>query len=254
MISIDEFNKNVPPPEFFEECKRIRKHYFRNEKGELMDKKTITVELTEAQEKFLKKFAENHYEGSPNNHCTSMPLFVVQKATDRVVNEEYETADGQKYIYTEDPSYQFDTPDEVVKEYISDNDLTTIFISYEDAVGKLLTSVEGEEIIVASAQDYLNLYGVDDEYCELISYKADWEDVAYFFIEEEAKRYQDYQSHNLGKSRVYTKSMGYSNYGEYASFWKLLMKMGKILNNEETKEGEVTLAVPEGPDVVTLND
>ncbi len=43
---------------------------------------------------------------------------------------------------------------------------------------------------------------------------------------DEAKQYQKYYSHNLGKLRVYTYFAGYDNRGDFTHFRSLLLKMG----------------------------
>ncbi|QQP10830.1 hypothetical protein FJQ98_16420 [Lysinibacillus agricola] len=50
---------------------------------------------------------------------------------------------------------------------------------------------------------------------------------------DEAKRYIEYQRHNLRKPRTYTYSAGYSNYGDFVPFRNLLLQMGEQLNKEE---------------------
>ncbi|WP_054710787.1 hypothetical protein [Bacillus sp. JCM 19041] len=54
----------------------------------------------------------------------------------------------------------------------------------------------------------------------------EWEDVAFFFIRDEAVKYLKYQSHNLTKRRVYTHGLGYVNHGDMSYFRALLMTLG----------------------------
>ncbi|HOV79879.1 MAG TPA: hypothetical protein PK728_07180 [Bacillota bacterium] len=42
----------------------------------------VTITLTEEQERFLKLFATNHYEGAPDNLATHHPLFIVKSKKD----------------------------------------------------------------------------------------------------------------------------------------------------------------------------
>lgn len=53
-----------------------------------------------------------------------------------------------------------------------------------------------------------------------------WDPVAYFLTRKEADDYRKYQSHNLGVSRTYTRSIGYRNSGDLAVLLPLLLKMG----------------------------
>lgn len=114
----------------------------------------MTVELSEAQERFLKLFAKNQAEGSEDNKGTRSPLHIVQKRYTKECAEEGEVV----YYYS---------------------------------------------------------------------------DVAYFWILEEARRYVQYQRHNLDHARIYTVAAGYGNEGEYEHFYSLLMKMGQQLLNED---------------------
>jgi len=56
------------------------------------------------------------------------------------------------------------------------------------------------------------------------------DDIAVVLVE--AKRYMEYQKHNLTRPRTYTVSGGYSNNGEYEPFWNLLMAAGQKLLKE----------------------
>jgi hypothetical protein len=71
---------------------------------------------------------------------------------------------------------------------------------------------------------------VDPEFKDLVPNVPQYRNVAYFFILEEAKRYMQYQGHNLISPRTYTFSSGYDNRGEYEHFWDLLLAIGKMLN------------------------
>ncbi|GAB6173303.1 MAG: hypothetical protein QMC95_06415 [Desulfitobacteriaceae bacterium] len=55
--------------------------------------------------------------------------------------------------------------------------------------------------------------------------ETDWRDVAYFFSREEARRYIEYQRHNLRYPRIYAKSPGYSNDGDWEPFYQLLKRI-----------------------------
>jgi hypothetical protein len=59
--------------------------------------------------------------------------------------------------------------------------------------------------------------------------KHTYKPVAYFFTKEEAKKYMQYQSHNLISPRIYTANAGYGNYGDYPVLQNLLLKLGKEL-------------------------
>jgi hypothetical protein len=56
-----------------------------------------------------------------------------------------------------------------------------------------------------------------------------YDDIAYFFSKEEAKRYIQYQKHNLNNPRIYCKAPGYNNEGDFEPFYKLLREIaGKL--------------------------
>ena len=56
---------------------------------------------------------------------------------------------------------------------------------------------------------------------------APYKTVAYFFSEEEAKRYCEYQAHNLTKPRTFAAGPGYSNKGDWEPFYDLLKVIAK---------------------------
>jgi hypothetical protein len=195
--------------------------------------KSINIELTEQQEYFLKKFASNHYEGSKQNLCTYKPIHLVQTSRERVVNPDYDSPDKVVWISKDDYEEQYDSVEELVRGYYKYDKCPIEIISYEDAYNKdEFIGVYGDEFVISDEKDYLKAYDIDldDYYKTHIEYY--YETVAYFFSLDEAKRYIEYQSHNLNNPRTYTVSMGYANKGEYEPFWDLLMSIGVKLNSE----------------------
>lgn len=61
---------------------------------------------------------------------------------------------------------------------------------------------------------------------------SNWETVAYFLTERDAKNYQNYQGHNLGMSRLYIISPGYDNRGILAQLLEILDTEDFILEAE----------------------
>ena len=57
--------------------------------------------------------------------------------------------------------------------------------------------------------------------------------IAYFLTRAEADRYVKYQSHNLTKPRVYTRSCGYGNNGDLQCLYQLLLRIGRQLNQND---------------------
>ena len=64
-------------------------------------------------------------------------------------------------------------------------------------------------------------------------YVVSKEPVAYFLTMAEAEKYMEYQKHNLQRTRILTRHMGYSNRGDLVEFSKMLLEIGKMLNKEE---------------------
>lgn len=54
---------------------------------------------------------------------------------------------------------------------------------------------------------------------KIINIEYYWENIAYFLLEEEAKKYQESQKHNLGINRIFITHVGYSN---ESSLFKIL--------------------------------
>ena len=189
----------------------------------------INIELTKEQEKWLKLFAKNQKEGSKDNVGTVRPIHVVQTRREHVTEEGYE--DKIVFISKDDGHKSFDNVEDLVKSYYAYDECPIEIVSFEEAYNQdEFFGVYGDEYVIINENDYLEAYGIDaDDYIkQAIIYE--YEDVAYFFILENAKKYIEYQGHNLDHPRTYTKGGGYSNYGDYEPFWDLLMAMGEKLN------------------------
>ncbi|WJE51132.1 hypothetical protein QRE66_17675 [Bacillus cereus] len=209
--------------------------------------KKVTVELTEKQAEFLKLFSEKQYPGAEDNRHTCDAFHVVQKKRDRFIPysddiSDYFDPDHLKFCVDEDRESWNDDETEAVREHYEciEKECPVEIKSFDDLEYKRVTGVDGEERFIASFDDYFAHYGIETFYMAWI--EKEWENVAFFFILEEAKRYQKYQSHNLGKSRVYTYSSGYDNRGDFTHFRDLLMKMGQKLNKESQQETEAVAA------------
>lgn len=198
--------------------------------------KKVEIEITEAQEKFLKAFAEKQYPGAEDNLSTVSPIHVVQTRRERVVNPDYDSVDHIGYYHTE-MEMGFDTPEELVEAFYEDEDIDFKIISFEDAKYNSITGSNGEEEYIYDTNDYFEAYGIDADDVEISYIGYYYDTVAFFFIREEAKKYMEYQGHNLTSPRVYTYGPGYANYGDYVPFWNLLMSIGQKLN--EVKGNDV---------------
>jgi len=196
----------------------------------------ITVNLTDKQVEFLKKFAKNHAPNSPDNVCTANPIHVVQDNRHRIIPY---GADIEEYMDTENLVFmnrecdcQFDSEVEFIKQYYEwkDEEPPEKVIPFKEAHLKLKTK---DGWLITSWEEYFEYYGVNEYH---MGWKEDnWQDIAFFFILEEAKKYIKYQGHNLKNPRIYTFG-GYGNKGEYHHFWELLFNLGKQLISEENAE------------------
>ncbi len=187
----------------------------------------INIELTEVQEKFLKEFASKHFSGADDNLCTCNPIHCVQSERFIVVPysngvDDYEDKGKVVFVISEDDPEEFTSSVDLIIDYFDRKDK-----------GLNQSQMDGLQEIddYHNAEEYFKENGIDEEVRVL--YKIPyWEDVAFFFILDQAKSYLKYQKHNLGKSRTYTKSAGYSNYGDFNPFRELLIKIGTQLNDE----------------------
>lgn len=190
----------------------------------------ITVNLTDKQEHFLKMFAANHGPGAKDNVSTRKPIHVVQTRRERVVDEEYDTPDIIKY-YVPDESEDYDSAEEMIKAYWEYQDCPIKIIPFEEAqYDTNFVDVEGNDQYIDTEEEYIEAYGIPKDHYYKVSMEYYYEPVAYFFILAEAKRYMEYQGHNLCHPRTYTYSPGYANNGDFEPFWDLLFGMGKMLN------------------------
>lgn len=187
--------------------------------------KKITINLTDEQERFLKKFAAEQHEGAENNLATRKPLHLVQsKKVETLFDDgDYarEMGDEVKYFDTHHQDVLDSDIDVLRFEGVCEEDI----VSFEDAEHDVIN-----DVLIENIDDYFTAYGIDPERYVPISQRDKWETAAYFFILSEAREYIKYQAHNLGTARTMTVSMGYSNNGEYEPFYDLLMGIGEQLN------------------------
>lgn len=194
--------------------------------------KKLVIELTEAQEKFLKKFNKDHHAGSKKNLCTYMPIHVVEEEKYIYVPNRYDidsySIDGH-ICFIEDGEYIYHSIDDLTEAWNDNVDEDYIIPYYKDVEG---TEVNG--IFIDDEEGYINAYQIEN--IEIVYAIKYYVPTAFFFIREEAERYKQYQSHNLENPRVYTYSPGYSNCGEYEHFFSLLQKIGEQLNLTENNK------------------
>lgn len=189
----------------------------------------LEIELTEAQEKFLKKFYEDHHIGSKKNLATYMPIHVVENKEYIYIpyNPDY-TVDGH-ICFVEDGEHVYHDIDELTEVWNENTDEEYNIPRFSEVAHE-----EVNDVYIVDEEDYLNAFDIENVEAFLAVDK--YRPVAFFFIREEAEKYLQYQGHNLNKPRVYTYSPGYSNYGEYEHFFKLLQDIGKQLSLTKNNE------------------
>jgi len=195
----------------------------------------VTISLTEEQEKYLKEFSLKQCEGSNDNVGTNQPLHFVQTQYERVVDSNYEDPDVVKYVMSDDDYVEYESSQKLIKGYWDNcsSECPIEIVSFEEAYkASRFTDVNGEEQVIIDEDDYLDAYGIEEKTYYKVNTCYEYKTVAEFFILDEAKKYIQYQGHNLSNPRTYTVGGGYANKGEYHHFWELLFKIGENLNQE----------------------
>lgn len=171
--------------------------------------KQITININENQERFLKEFAIKQACGSPANLGTAYPLHVVETTDYTYVRG---VCDGGE------PCYQWQG-----EIYTNAMDIIAQCSDFElDKASELMKTTDIENVFA--------MFDLDaDVYTRISHYRP----VAFFFVRDRAKEYVKYQAHNLCEPRIFTYAGGYSNDGEFKSFYDMLMHIGNKLNNTE---------------------
>lgn len=177
--------------------------------------KKITLSVTEEQELFLKKFAEKQHNGAKDNMATYKPIHVVQNKKYYYVPCTYENslyhddAEIRYIIHLDGEAFYYETDVEAIEDYywrIGEKCPIPIK-AFNELIGQEIIGVDGVEHFIETFNDYATAYGIGDMFGQYFALEY-WENVAHFFIREEAEAYIQYQRHNLHKPRVYTFSPG----------------------------------------------
>lgn len=197
----------------------------------------VTIDLTEQQVHFLKEFAAKHYPGAHDNLITEKPIHIVQTRRERVIDSDYDSADRTVYLDL-DSMEDYDSAEELIRARWEDEECPIPIVSFNEAYDMaVFIGVDGEEHVILDEKDYFKAYGIDKKQYNCCSVEYYWEPVAFFWILDEAKKYMEYQGHNLCSPRTYTMGPGYANRGGYTEFWDLLFNLGAKLNEQSpTKE------------------
>lgn len=181
---------------------------------------------------FLKQFYERHCKNTDDNLCTYKPIHLVQ-------SKEYTYAPYSSELINE---WDWEVCFMEMGDYgvIRDEvEFLSYYFEIENAIPfEELEQVElekGGNFVIFDYDDYFEYYGLEKSDYEILCRKHYWQTRAYFLIRQQAEEYKKYQKHNLGESRVYTDSSGYSNYGEWESFYDLLLSIGKDVYDNGNK-------------------
>ncbi|WP_342423108.1 hypothetical protein [Paenibacillus sp. FSL E2-0178] len=178
----------------------------------------LEFELTEQQEKFLKEFAEKQYPGADDNVCTVNAIHAVETYRPRHIpyHEDFvDYYDDLPLIFTTDTDYDnwLDSEVKAVQEWYDgrgkEPDIKIVPFKELEYKTIELKNSDGdleEEIFVMNYDDYFKAYRINFSAAAWL--QDNYEPVAFFFILDEAKRYIEYQGHNLTKPRTYTYSSG----------------------------------------------
>ena len=164
----------------------------------------MKIELTEKEIEFLKQYARVYGE-ERSLDCTRDPVVVVEDVEESVAADGF----GDKQVYTWDMETYYSL--EELRKALIENDYS------ENDITDMLEDVEENGHCMHNEIQKYEVY---------IKYRP----IAYFLTRTEAERYVKYQSHNLTKPRVYTRSCGYGNRGDLQCLYQLLLKMGQQLN------------------------
>ena len=176
----------------------------------------IKLELYDRRKEFLKQYARV-YDQEREYDATADPIVVVEREIRIPTREGLE--DYCSYLWiTEDEENEFDnlfdleTAINESRYVIKNKELQKLLCNLRDGI-----DVEIDEV----GKFVINYYVVSQE------------PVAYFLTMAEAEKYMEYQKHNLQRTRILTRHMGYSNRGDLVEFSKMLLEIGKMLNKEE---------------------
>ena len=144
------------------------------------------------------------------------PIYLVQTCDESIVNDGGNCGDEKWIVWDDDTRDLYDTIDDAVKANTKFQEEYRTFeeMDCEEFNGEFITS----------ESDYAKAYEVN---AECVSVVKSWRTIAYFFSEEEAKRYIQYQSHNLTNPRTFAADCGYANSGDWDPFYELLQDIAK---------------------------
>lgn len=175
------------------------------------------IDLTEREIMYLKQYAEI-FTNERDNDITSNPIIVVENRIDLAVDGRF-GSDKQKYVISDCCNanhYECDDLDDM-RKYLEE--------SYDDILEGFLDG------IINNFEDGDTEFTIKEIDFYIVDTQTIYEPVAYFLTRKEAEKYVIYQGHNLRNPRIYTRNDGYSNNGDLNCLNKLLLNIGKKLND-----------------------
>lgn len=158
-----------------------------------------------------------------NKFYTYSPIYLVQIRKEKIVDPKYEQVEIER-IYISGISNEnnyYPTLKDIKGECLRNTSLPC----------ELVMEAEECETMKDVSDLFKKYFKKGDKYydVEILNISFEWETVAYFALEEEAKNYQKYQAHNLGINRLYVVSPGYDNRGALADLLRSLDEEDFIL-------------------------
>ena len=189
----------------------------------------IEVDITDNEYKFLKQYAEVYGKEREIDY-TADPIVLVQDRFKEYTNPDY-------YFTGLDYELAINGYDVTVDGLITSFEELTInirdILREHKFTGKYITDIIDDITFklygLDSQDEFIENYDDVEIYIKKHYYKYKYKTVAYFLTRAEAEKYLQYQGHNLHHPRVYTSYSGYDNRGDYPALTKLLLKIGKML-------------------------
>lgn len=219
----------------------------------------MSFELTDMEQKYLKRLAALQFSGSRANYSTRHPIHFLEersadympvelsdydKYEDEIALVEYdEYGDVESFKSVDELvayhlNIDIDDPDSI-ERYNNEADKIhePLFVSYEEATEKY--EVPGFDGTVFDLEDYLEVYGLDSSCTRLYRYSDGWDVKAVSFTHRGAEEVREkIDNHIFRPTRYYAFT---TTDGDFPVLMGALMKMGAKLLAEESVGVEVTV-------------
>lgn len=221
----------------------------------MKEKTELKLQTTERTLQFLRQFAALQFPGSPDNLATGHPYHIVQSYSPKYLCKVKEEEWEYDFVYAcGDLGHAkfFDSPTEAIldahgyrsveayNQAVKDGTQTGPLLEPWDASWRCFGSIyheiatqDGEEAVITSTAEYAALYGIDEDSWHVVGVIPGWRDKSIHFTLQEARRYMDYQCHNLSRARTYTDGAGYGDRGDFIPMWDFLYDAGVTALEED---------------------